>query len=456
MGHAIGTLGPLPFAQGRAWIGAGMLEHRRRHLSDPLQVGLPMLSVLDLLRRIDGGTLTPEGAVRLAREAIFSQDERIGAFVSVDAAAPVGREGPLRGIAVGVKDIIDTADLPTECGSPVYAGWRPKADAPIVAAARRAGATVIGKTATTPFAYLDPTVTRNPSNREHTPGGSSSGSAAAVAAGMVALAIGTQTGGSVIRPASFCGIAAIKPSYRVLPTVGVKTFSWSLDTPGLFASSVRDVAYALSALTGRENVRVDGRSPDPPRIAVVTQDFADAPEPASVAALDHAARAVERAGASVRGIPLPPALAEAFHVHGTIQDFEARQALAWEIDHHRDALPPLLRASLEAAAAIPVERYDDARRTARRARGALADVFTACDVLLTLSAPGPAPRGLASTGDARFNRLWTLMGNPCVNVPALADSAGLPVGVQVIAAFGRDDNALAAAAFVEQALSAHG
>src|SRR5918995_5849246 len=177
MGHAIGTLGPLPFAQGRAWIDAGMLEHRRRHLSDPLQVGLPMLSVLDLLRRIDGGTLTPEGAVRLAREAIFSQDERIGAFVSVDAAAPVGREGPLRGIAVGVKDIIDTADLPTECGSPVYAGWRPKADAPIVAAARRAGATVIGKTATTPFAYLDPTVTRNPSNREHTPGGSSSGSA---------------------------------------------------------------------------------------------------------------------------------------------------------------------------------------------------------------------------------------------------------------------------------------
>src|SRR3954471_4913727 len=255
-----------------------------------------MLSILDLLRRIDSGALTADAALRLSRDAIMSGDDAIQAFVTVDHAAALGAEGKLRGIAVGVKDIIDTADLPTECGSPIYAGWRPKADATIVSLAKRAGATVIGKTATTPFAYLDPVATRNPVNPDHTPGGSSSGSAAAVAAGMVPLAFGTQTGGSVIRPASFCGIAAIKPSFRVLPTVGVKTFSWSLDTPGLFAATIEDVAYALAALTGRDEVRVDRADPPAPRIGVVTQDFAEGPEPAAEAALNAAIRAVERAG----------------------------------------------------------------------------------------------------------------------------------------------------------------
>ena len=289
-----------------------------------------MLSILDLLRRIDSGALTPDAAIRLCRDAITMGDDAIGAFVTVDHAAPLATAGPLKGIALGLKDIIDTADLPTECGSPIYAGWRPKADAAIVSLAKRAGATVIGKTATTPFAYLDPVATRNPANPAHTPGGSSSGSAAAVAAAMVPLAIGTQTGGSVIRPASFCGVAAIKPSYRVLPGVGIKAFSWSLDTPGLFAATVEDVAYALASLTGRDEVRVDGTTPSAPRIGIVTQDFAEAPEPASAAALDAAARASERAGATVRALTLPSSIAEAFKIHQPLQDFEARQALAWE------------------------------------------------------------------------------------------------------------------------------
>jgi Asp-tRNA(Asn)/Glu-tRNA(Gln) amidotransferase A subunit family amidase len=411
-----------------------------------------MLSILDLLRRMDAGELTPDGAVRLSREAIAAADDDIGAFVTVDHAATIRREGALRGIATGVKDIIDTADLPTEMGSPIYAGWRPKADAPIVSALKRAGATVIGKTATTPFAYLDPTGTRNPANREHTPGGSSSGSAAAVAAGLVPLAIGTQTGGSVIRPAAFCGVAGVKPSYRVLPNVGMKTFSWSLDTPGLFAATVADAAYALAGMTGRSDVRVDGREPPSPSLGLVTQDFIDAPEAASIEALEKAARGAERAGAKIRVVALPAAVADAFRIHGTIQDFEVRQALAWEFDHHRQALPPLLRAALEAAQTITVDAYDDARRTAHRARGALAETFAGCDALLTFSAPGPAPSGLVSTGNSRFNRLWTLMGNPCVNVPGLAAPSGLPVGVQVIAAFGRDDKALAAAEYLARAI----
>jgi Asp-tRNA(Asn)/Glu-tRNA(Gln) amidotransferase A subunit family amidase len=411
-----------------------------------------MLSILDLLRRMDSGALTADAAIRLSRDAITAGDDTIGAFVTRDYAAAVPATGPLKGLAIGIKDIIDTADLPTECGSPIYAGWRPKADAAIVSLAKRAGAMVIGKTATTPFAYLDPVGTRNPANLDHTPGGSSSGSAAAVAAGMVPLSVGTQTGGSVIRPASFCGIAAIKPSYRVLPPTGIKTFSWSLDTPGLFAATVDDVAFALAAMTGRDEVRVDGAAPPSPRIGIVTQDFAEAPEPAAAAALEAAIRASERAGATLRTLKLAVALADAFAIHQPLQDFEARQALAWEYAHHREALPPLLRRALDEAQGIPVTAYDDARRTAHRARGALSDVFSECDVLLTFSAPGPAPRGLASTGDSRFNRLWTLMGNPCVNVPGLSDDAGLPIGVQVIAAFGKDDKALAAARFIEEAI----
>jgi Asp-tRNA(Asn)/Glu-tRNA(Gln) amidotransferase A subunit family amidase len=411
-----------------------------------------MLSLIDLLRRIEAREVTPGAATRLALDAITAQDEAVMAFASLDAAAAVGAEGPLRGIAVGVKDIIDTADLPTAYGSPIYAGWRPRADAPVVALARRSGATVIGKTATTPFAYLDPAETRNPRRLDHSPGGSSSGSAAAVAAGMVALALGTQTGGSVIRPASFCGVAAIKPSFRTLPTVGVKAFSWSLDTVGLFAATVRDVAYALAALTGRTGLRVEGRSSASWRIGIVSQDFAGEAEPASAAALETAARAAEAAGASVRQLALPPVLGDAFRAHQPLQDFEARQALAWEYDHHRDALPPRLRQALDEAQTLPVEAYDEARRTARRARVALREVFAEVDVLMTFAAPGAAPRGLASTGDSRFNRLWTLMGDPCVNVPGLVDSSGLPVGIQLIAPFGRDDLALLAGAFLEEAI----
>src|SRR5215203_2141255 len=287
-----------------------------------------MISLLDILRRIDAGDATPQDAIRAAHDAIGRADDEIRAFVHVDASARAGAEGPLCGIAVGVKDIIDTADMPTEMGSPIYAGWRPKADAPI------------GKTATTPFAHLDPTPTRNPRNPGHTPGGSSSGSAAAVGAGMVPLALGTQTGGSIIRPASFCGCAAIKPSYRLIPTVGVKCFSWGLDTVGMFAATVPDVAYALAAVTGRADFRIDGAAPPAPRIGVVTQDFAGPPEPNSAAALEAAVKAAETAGASVREIALPAVLGEAWTIHPTLQDYEARQALAWEYATQRDLVAP--------------------------------------------------------------------------------------------------------------------
>ncbi len=221
------------------------------------------------------------------------------------------QQRPLRGIAVGIKDIIDTADFPTEMGSPIYKGNRPRADAPVVMALKRAGATILGKTTTTAFAANDPTATLNPHNHGHTPGGSSAGSAAAVGAGMIPLALGTQTGGSVIRPASFCGAAAIKPSYRLLPTVGVKCFSWTLDTVGLFAAGVTDLALGLSAMTGRPELMLPASLPTP-RIGIVTQEFAGAPEKEGAEALQVAARAAERAGAPVRALSMPDIVAEAW------------------------------------------------------------------------------------------------------------------------------------------------
>jgi Asp-tRNA(Asn)/Glu-tRNA(Gln) amidotransferase A subunit family amidase len=411
-----------------------------------------MISLADLQRRILSRELSPEAALAQSLEAIAAQEKTIGAFVCRAENPRAQDGGPLRGIAVGIKDVLDTSDLPTEMGSPIYRGFRPRADAAVVMMLKQAGATMVGKTTTTAFAANDPTATLNPRNHGHTPGGSSSGSAASVAAGMVPLAVGTQTGGSVIRPASFCGVAAIKPSYRLLPTVGVKCFSWTLDTVGLFAAGVEDLALALAAMTNRPEL-LPGAIVKAPRIGVLTQDFAGVPENEGAEALRIAAQAAERAGAPVYALSLPEIVAEAWRIHPTIQNFEAHQSFAWEYRENTDAMPPLLRARLDESAGIAPAAYDEACAIAVRARAALAETFAQVDALLTFSAPGVAPKGLASTGDARFNRLWTLMGVPCVNVSAYVADGGLPVGVQVIAPFGADAHALAAARFVEDALA---
>jgi Asp-tRNA(Asn)/Glu-tRNA(Gln) amidotransferase A subunit family amidase len=382
---------------------------------------IPMMSLAELQRRIDHGDLSADAAIAQSLDAIGAHEKTIGAFVCHDQTARAASAGPLRGIAVGML-------------------------------LKQAGATIVGKTTTTAFAANDPTATLNPRNPDHTPGGSSSGSAAAVAAGMIPLALGAQTGGSVIRPASFCGAAAIKPSFRLLPTVGVKCFSWTLDTVGLFAAGVEDLARGLSAMTSRPEL-LPGAALKTPRIGVVTQDFVGAPDAAGGEALRIAGVVAERAGASVRTLALPQIVTEAWRIHPTVQFFEAHQAMAWEYRTNYDAVPPLLRGRLDQSLGITPAAYDEARAIANRARAALAELFKDVDVLLTFSAPGAAPRGLASTGDARFNRLWTLMGVPCVNVPAHVADGGLPVGVQVIARFGNDAGALEAARFLEDALA---
>jgi Asp-tRNA(Asn)/Glu-tRNA(Gln) amidotransferase A subunit family amidase len=410
-----------------------------------------MISLTDLQRRIDAGDLASEAALAQSLEAIDAQERTIGAFVCRSENPRAAGTGPLRGIAVGIKDIIDTSKLATEMGSPIYKDHRPRADAAVVMMLKRAGATIVGKTTTTAFAANDPTATLNPRNHAHTPGGSSSGSAAAVAAGMIPLALGTQTGGSVIRPASFCGVAAIKPSFHLLPKVGVKCFSWTLDSVGLFAAGVADLAHGLAAMTNRVEL-LPGAAITSPRIGVVMQEFAGEPDSAGAEAVRIAAAAAERAGASLRALKLPEIVAEAWRIHPTIQDFEAHHSFAWEYRENYDAMPPLLRGRLDESRDMMPAAYDAARAVAIRARAALAQVFEDVDMLLTLSAAGAAPKGLSSTGDPRFNRLWTLMGNPCVNVPAHIAEAGLPVGVQVIAGYGDDAGALNVARFVEAAL----
>jgi len=409
-----------------------------------------MISLADQQRRIEKGALTPEAALSEQLSAIDAQEATIKAFVRRAKNPRAQNKGPLRGIAVGIKDIIDTSDMPTEMGAAIYRGHQPRADAPIVMALKQAGATIVGKTTTTAFAANDPTPTVNPRNHAHTPGGSSSGSAAAVGAGMIPLSVGTQTGGSVIRPASFCGVAAIKPSFRLLPTVGVKCFSWTLDTVGLFAAGVEDIAIALAAITGRSELLASEMKS--PRIGVVTQDFAGDPEATGSEALQIAGRAAAKAGATVRELKMPDIVAEAWRIHPIVQEFEAHQSFAWEYRENYDAMPPLLRGRLDESRHYTAAQYDSARSVASRARAVLSDILKEVDVLLALSAPGAAPKGLASTGDPRFNRLWTLMGTPCVNVPAYVADGSLPIGVQVIADFGDDAKALSAARFLERAL----
>ena len=420
-----------------------------------------MLAALDLARRIEAGELSPRAVVELCAEAIAAHEAKIGAFVAldIDAARRAAEESglaaaPLRGLPMGIKDIYDTADLPTQYGSRIYAGYQPRADAAAVVLARRAGGLVLGKTVTTEFASLVPAVTRNPRNLAHTPGGSSSGSAAAVAAAMLPIALGSQTAGSVIRPAAFCGITGFKPSYRLIPTVGMKCFAWHLDTPGLFAAGVADVAFAAAAIAERD-LRVDHGAPAMPRIGLVRTHLWPQASAAMHRAIEIAARAAQSAGAVVTELALPPILEEAYRAQFTIQDYEAFRALASEYDRHRDEISEPLRKMLDRAAAITAEEYDAARRTASRARQALGDLLSDYDVMLTPSAPGAAPQGFTSTGDPAFNRLWTLMGTPCVNVPGLSEG-DLPLGVQIVGRFGRDRAALEAALFLERAIARKG
>ena len=416
-----------------------------------------MLRALDLAEALEAGDLAPSGVVELIAEAVDAREAEILAFAHLDLdrlrldAQGARPSGDLNGLPVAFKDIIDTADMPTRHGSPIYADWQPRADASIVSMTKAAGGLMLGKAATCEFAFLNPAPTRNPFDATRTPGGSSAGSAAGVAAGMMPLAFGTQTGGSIIRPASYCGVAAIKPSFRLLPLVGVKTGAWTLDTLGLFGARVVDIAFGLAAITGRD-LRVDGQDFGTPTFGVTRMTFAGAAELEAEAALMAAIHAVERAGARVVDVDLPPEFAAAQEAHSTLYNYEGALALAWEIAQHRDQLSPVLVQHFAPDVPVSAAAYDAARGCAKRARRVTAPVFACIDALLTYSSTGVAPER-TTTGNSAFNKLTTLLGVPAINVPGYRTDDNLPVGVQVISAFGEDARALAAANYVEKALS---
>ena len=408
-------------------------------------------------------------------ERCAERDHDLRAWACFDAAAARRRAllidrhatagGPLRGLLhglpVAVKDNLDTAGIRTEYGSPIYAGQVPAADAACVALARAAGAWVLGKTVCTEFANMVPAATKNPHSAAHSPGGSSSGSAAAVAAGLVPLALGTQTAGSVIRPAAYCGVIGYKPSPRRIPRAGAKVNSDTLDEIGLFARSVGDVALFAAALgavvDAGVDLGVDDKRPAAPsrkpNIAMTLTSRQAALSPVMVATVAGAATRLSAAGAVVADAAWPSTFHGLFDAQRIVQQFETARALAPELAHRRAMLSATLAAFLDEGQRIDSAVYAQALQLARQALGSVESLFGDADVLITPAALGAAPvLALASTGDPLMCRPWQLLGCPCISLPAALDSDGLPLGVQLVARPGDDQRLLAAAAWIARTL----
>lgn len=412
-----------------------------------------MLSARAIAIDIAAGRLKPSAALKQAEQAIDQHEDTLRVFTHRASKLRAGKSGlPLAGISVGIKDVFDTYDMPTGYGSKIYPDHQPASDAALVSMLRQAGATIAGKTVTTEFAWFTPGATRNPNNTAFTPGGSSSGSAAGVAAGFFAAAIGTQTGGSIIRPAAFCGVSGYKPSFRLFPTVGMKHFSWSLDTIGFFAASAADAGFVAAACSGRD-LTVDEDDQTAPRFGLYHGTIDSRMEDSMASALKRVSRLAKKHGASVCTVRGPKTVEAARAAHAPIQGMEACMALGDERTRASGKLSKKLRDYLKDCENITPQDYDDARRVSNRARKACHGLFDKCDVLLLPSAPGPAPRTIKSTGDSIFNQLWTLMGLPCVNVCVGRDENNLPIGLQVIAPFGKDKRALQAAHWLETVLA---
>ncbi len=417
------------------------------------------LSIAEAHAQMNAGRLTALQLAEACLARVAAREPDVRAWVHIDANAVLAqarardaepRRSVLHGIPVGIKDNIDVADMPAEYGSPIYAGHRAENDAACVAALRNAGAVIMGKTVTTEFAMRHPNKTRNPHNLSHTPGGSSSGSAAGVADCMMPLGLGTQTGGSVLRPASYCGVVGFKPSFNVINRVGVKPNSESLDTVGLIARSVEDVALTLPLVTASAApAAVATRTP---RIAFCrTPQWSDA-QPATITTLEQAAATLARAGAQVTSFDLPPAFDAMAAAHGVINDYEAYRALSHEIRTAPDRISDSIRPRLARWAVCTMADYTAAQQTVADCRRLLRDIFRDYDALLAPSAPGEAPHSLGSTGEATFNRIWTALHVPAITLPAGVGPVGLPVGVQLIGAFGADHALLADAAWAERTL----
>ena len=419
-----------------------------------------------MAKAMEAGEMTAVRAVRACLDRVEARETEVGAWMVLDADGALAQAQasdrsralddtthPLAGIPIAVKDNIDTMDLPTGYGSAIYEGHRPASDAASVARARTLGAIVLGKTVTTEFAYYQPGKTSNPHHPEHTPGGSSQGSAAAVGAGMVPLAFGTQTAGSVIRPAAYCGVVGYKPSWGLIPRQGVKVLSDWLDTIGVFARDVEDAAFFVASLMARPALRPDG-SGGPYKIGVLREPYPAAAEPEAVAVLDAASDALRKAGHHVSDLPTPKILQPLPRLQRLVMAYDMDKSLGHERRIHESSLSSILKSYLDEGRDISPRAYDAALATTRDAQRDLGSVFGDFDVILSPPAAGEAPKGLHATGDPAFNRIWTLLQLPCITIPAGKGPNGLPLGVQLAARSGQDALLLAAALATETALKA--
>jgi amidase len=376
-------------------------------------------------------------------------------FLDIDRAMERARQldaqptsGLLHGLPIAVKDLFDTYEMPTSYGSPIYAGHRPAADAASVALARAAGAVVVGKTVTTEFATFHPGPTCNPHDPRCTPGGSSSGSGAAVADWMVPLAFGTQTAGSIVRPAAYCGVVGYKPTFGTICRIGGKMISDSLDTVGALARTVPDVALFAAALSGRDDLAIDRPTRDTPRIGICRTYEWERALPETVAMFDDVHARLRSAGARVREVTLPPPFAKLAAAQTTIMVREVAQSLTHEWLMHREALSREMVAMIETGLAVSIPQYDAAQLLARECRAMLPHVFDDVDALVAPSTAGEAPPGIDATGDPVFNRIWTLLRVPCVHLPVARGPSGLPIGVSVVGQIGADRETLLAADWI--------
>ena len=422
-------------------------------------VALGLGQAADLVR---SGTVSPVELTEACLARIRAIDGAIRAWAHVDqdgalatarerlAEARAGRlRGPLHGVPVGVKDIVDVAGMPTTGGAKPFAHTRPAADAPAVARLRAAGAIILGKTVTTEFAYRDPAPTRNPWNQGHTPGGSSAGSAAALAARMAPLAIGSQTVGSVLRPAAYCGVVGFKGTHGLVPVAGVIPLAWSLDHVGVLARSVRDAALAMSVLAGRA---LEPQPVSAPRIALAPA-LLERASPDVAAHVQTVADAFVRAGATVSKVELPTSF-RGIHAAGlTVLEVEAAAYHAPAFARHADDYSREMRSLIETGLGQTATVYVNANRARLAFRDDVMPLLEAHDALLSPTAPTPAPAGLGSTGDGSFCAPWSNAGVPAISLPSGIAASGLPHAIQLVQAAGASARLLGVAAWCEKALA---
>jgi amidase len=421
---------------------------------------LNQLSATQIAQGVAAKKFTAEAVVRDCLARIEAREPIVKAWATIDPdyALRQAREldrgpsrGALHGVPIGVKDIIDTADLPTEMGSPIYKGNRSASDAACVALVRAAGAVILGKTVTAEFAGMSPGPTANPHNPAHTPGGSSSGSAAAVADHMVPAAFGTQTGGSVLRPAAYCGVVGYKPTFNLINRAGIKFAAETLDTIGLLANTIDDVELITAVLVGKTPTNYTLEQA--PRLGICRTPLWDTAAPETMQAIEDSAARLAAAGASVREITLPEEFSRLYHAsRETINNYERSKSMAADWANHSERISKVLGDRIKLGMATKHEDYIAALRLGEQCRALIADAFDGIDAIIAPCVKGEAIPGLGHTGDPAFQQFWTVLYVPSLSLPTHRGPTGLPVGIQVVAPRYADDTLFACGRWIWQRL----